>query len=209
MALPIAHAAAGYVVHRATRDDPPGVPGGRRRVSADEWRRAALFMFLGNLPDFDFVIGFVLGQPGRFHRGLSHTLMAAIVFGAVVGLVQQWRGRDRFRTAAVAFGAAYLSHLVIDFFTIDHRPPYGGQFLWPFSAEYWIAPVTIFNEILIDGRTRADFLRTVLAWPIVGVLARELVIAAVMVGAWHAFEAWRARVSDRGLALGRRGEDLA
>jgi inner membrane protein len=210
MALPIAHAAAGYVVHRASRgDDPAGVPGGMRRSAADDWRRAALFMFLGNLPDFDFLLGFVFGRPGMFHRGVSHTVVAAVLFGVAVGFVQHWRGRERFRSAAIAFGAAYLSHLVLDFLTIDHRPPFGGQFLWPFSAEYWISPVTLFHEIIIDGRTRADFLRTVLAWPIVGVLAREVVIGAAMVGAWHGWETWRTRVADRGLALGRSREDLA
>jgi inner membrane protein len=210
MALPIAHAAAGYVVHRATRGgDPAGVPGGVGRSAADDWRRAALFMVLGNLPDFDFMVGFLLGRPGMFHRGVSHTVVAAVAFGIAAGLLQQWRGRERFRTAALAFGAAYFSHLVFDFLTIDHRPPFGGQFLWPFSAEYWTSPVTIFHEIIIDGRTRVDFLRTVIAWPIVGVLAREIVIAAMMVGAWHGWEAWRSRVTDRGLALGRSGEDLA
>jgi membrane-bound metal-dependent hydrolase YbcI (DUF457 family) len=209
MALPIAHAAAGYLVHRATRGEDPPPGSGRRRSSWDDWRRAALFMFLGSLPDLDFLVGFVFGRPGMFHRGVSHTVLAAVVFGVAVGMVQHWRGRERFWSATVAFGGAYLSHLVVDFFTIDHRPPLGGQFLWPLSAEYFMAPVSVFGEILIDGRTRADFLRTVVAWPTIGVLARELVIGALMVGAWHGWEAWRARAFDRDLALGRREEDLA
>jgi membrane-bound metal-dependent hydrolase YbcI (DUF457 family) len=174
-----------------------------------DWRRVAFFMFAGNLPDLDFLVGFVIGRPGMFHRGVSHTLVAAVAFGIAIGAFQQWRGRERFGPAALAFGAAYLSHLVVDFFTMDHRPPFGGQFLWPFSSEYYLSPIRIFGEILIDGRTRASFLESVFGWPTIGVLAREVVIAAVMIGTWHFGEVWHSRVADRGLALDSGGEDLA
>ncbi len=110
------------------------------------------------------------------HRGVSHTVLAALRFrDRVRGACAWWWRRERFAPAALAFGAAYLSHLVLDWMTIDTRPPAGGQFLWPLSDAYYIAPVTIFTEIHIDGRTRAAFLESVLAWPTVVVLARELV----------------------------------
>lgn len=211
MALPIAHAAAGYLVHRASRVSSSA----RRRPGGDrplvDWRRAALFMFIGNLPDLDFLVGFVVGKPGMFHRGLSHTVLAAVVFGVAVGAWQQWHGRERLGPAALAFGAAYLSHLVLDFVTIDHRPPFGGQFFWPLSAEYYISPVTIFSEILIDGRTRADFLATTVNWQTVAVLARETAIMAATVGAWTLGESWLARnvARPQAFAPGRGEEDLA
>ena len=208
MALPIAHAAAGYLVHRATRrDDAAPAAGGRR--SSDDWRRAALFMFLGNVPDLDFLVGFVLGRPGMFHRGVSHTVLAAIVFGVAVGAWTAWRGRGRFGATALAFGAAWASHLVIDALTIDHRPPLGAQFFWPLSSEYFVAPFTIFSEILIDGRTRADFLRTTVNWSAVLVLLREAVIVGVAVGAWYLVRAARERIGARSLGLESRREDLA
>lgn len=203
MALPIAHAAAGYLVHRVGR----GVPGGRRQ--GPDWRRAVVFMTIGNLPDFDFLIGFVLGRPGMLHRGASHTVLAAVIFGLLAGAFVHWFRRERFAPSALLFGAAYLSHLALDFLTIDTRPPAGGQFLWPFSSEYFIAPVTIFREIHIDGRTRVGFLQSVFAWPLLIVLAREVVISAVVLGTWLMLE--RARVPDRAsiLAPNEREGDLA
>lgn len=205
MALPIAHAAAGYLVHRATRAAPA-----LGRASSGAWQRAAVFMFIGNLPDLDFLVGFAAGHPGMLHRGVSHTVLAAVGFGIAAGAFVHWRWRERFGPAALAFGAAYLSHLVVDYCTIDSRPPAGGQFLWPFSDAYLSAPVPIFTEIYIDGRTRAGFLRTVLAWPSVVVLARELVIAGVAVGTWHVVDWWRGNAAgEQGLALDGREEDLA
>jgi membrane-bound metal-dependent hydrolase YbcI (DUF457 family) len=200
MALPIAHAAAGYLVHRASH--------GRAAIGA--WRRAAVFMFIGNLPDLDFLVGFVLGHPGMLHRGVSHTVLAAVGFGVAAGAFVHWRGHERFGPAALAFGAAYLSHIVLDYLTIDSRPPAGGQFLWPFSDAYVSAPVPFFTEIYIDGKTRAGFLRTVLSPPSVVVLGRELLIATVAIGAWNVVEWWRApAVPDREIALDGGEEDLA
>lgn len=163
-------------------------------------------MIIGNLPDCDFLIGFALGRPGLVHRGFSHTLLAAAAFGIAAGAFTSWRWRERFTPAALAFGAAYASHILLDWMTADTRPPLGGQFLWPFSDAYTIAPVTIFREIYLDGRTRAGFLDTVFAWPVVVVLLRELSMAAVAVGAWHLVEALRARPAA---APTLAGEDLA
>jgi inner membrane protein len=186
LALPIAHAAAGYLVHR--------VGGGTDRPRGGFGRAAAL-MIVANLPDADFLVGFVLGRPGMLHRGASHTVLAAVLFGVAAGAFVRWRWRERFAPTALLFGAAYLSHLLLDALTIDSRPPAGGQFLWPFSSEYVVAPITFFTEIYIDGHTRESFLRSVLDWPTIVVLARELVIAIVAIGGWHLVELAKGRVS--------------
>lgn len=194
MALPIAHAAAGYLVHRAARRVP-----GRGGSSAGAWRRAALFMLVGNLPDFDFLIGFVVGRPGLLHRGVSHTVVAAVAFGVLAGLVARARRREAFLPTTLAFAAAYGSHLLLDWLTVDARPPEGAQFLWPFSDAYSIAPVTIFREIYVDGVTRAGFLASVLSWSTISVLARELALVLAAVALWHASEGLRVLARARGV----------
>jgi len=167
MALPIVHATAGYLVQRLDR----------RPTLWSGWTRALAFAAIGNLPDVDFLVGFALGRPGEFHRGVSHTIVAAIAFGIVAATVLRWCRLDRWWAAARLCTAAYGSHLLIDFFTIDQRPPFGAQFFWPVSDAYFISPWKLFHEILIDGRSRAGFVHSVVAWPTVMVLAREALIA--------------------------------
>lgn len=175
MALPIVHATAGYLVYRleARRD--------RRPAARSGWPRAFAFMALANLPDADFVVGLVLGRPGDFHRGISHTVLAALVVGAALATLASWRRRERWWPAALTFAAVYGSHLVVDALTIDARGPAGARFFWPLSDAYFIFPFTSFGEILIDGGSRRGFLASIMRWPTVVVLAREAMVAAAAV----------------------------
>lgn len=169
MALPIIHSTAGFLVHRLDR----------RRSGWAGSARALAFVIIGNLPDVDFLVGFALGRPGAFHRGISHTVLAALVFGLVAGTFVWRRGWDGWWPAVLLCVAAYGSHLLVDAFTIDQRGPAGAQFFWPISHAYYISPVTIFGEIIIDGRSRLGFVQSILAWPTVGVLAREALFASI------------------------------
>ncbi|MFQ5584838.1 MAG: hypothetical protein ACE5GL_10420, partial [Calditrichia bacterium] len=46
------------------------------------------------------------------------------------------------------FGGLYLSHLVLDYFSYDGRPPIGIPIFWPLSNEYFMFPNPIFPGIL-------------------------------------------------------------
>jgi membrane-bound metal-dependent hydrolase YbcI (DUF457 family) len=153
MALCFAHATAGYLAYETIR------PAGRHRPG---WLAASVL--LANAPDLDFVPGLLLGHPGVYHRGMTHTIAAVLVVAAIAALWGWWRGRPARAVLGTGTWAAvvYGSHLVLDFFTVDVRPPYGARFLWPLSDAYWIAPVTPLHEILIDGSNRVAFLRSVL-----------------------------------------------
>jgi len=204
MALPIAHATAGYLLHRLDR----------RRSPFTGWPRALAFMVIANLPDVDFLVGFVAGRPGAFHRGISHTVLAALAFGAGAGAFVAWRWRERWWRASLILAAVYASHLLIDALTIDERGPAGAQFFWPLSNAYYIFPHTIFGEILIDGDSRTGFIASILAWPTVFVLGRELAIAAVAIGACNLLEILAVPLGIReraraALASEPREEDLA
>jgi inner membrane protein len=185
MALPIAHATAGYLIHRLDR----------RRTTWEGWSRALGYMAIANLPDADFLVGFVLGSPGTFHRGVSHTVLAALVFGAAAATLTRWRWRDRWAPAAALLAVVYASHLLVDALTVDVRGPAGAQFFWPLSSAYYIAPVTIFHEILIDGSNRAAFVRSVVGWPAVAVLLREAVLALAAVTVLEVLLGWRPRAA--------------
>ncbi|HEY2387863.1 MAG TPA: metal-dependent hydrolase [Candidatus Binatia bacterium] len=186
MGLPIVHSTAGYLVQRLDR----------RRTPWAGTARALAFMAIGNLPDVDFLVGFVAGRPGAFHRGISHTVLAALVFGLVAATVAWWRRWDDWRPAFLLCTAAYASHLLVDAFTIDQRGPAGAQFFWPLSDAYYISPLTIFGEILIDGRSRLGFVQSILAWPTVVVLTHEALWAGAAVATVRLSEWLRDRSGD-------------
>lgn len=83
---------------------------------------------LANAADLDFALAFVFGSRG-WHRGFSHSLVFAL---AVLLCLLLAFGRSRAR-AAVAFGLAYASHVLLDFATT--KAGGGVELLWPFYAD--------------------------------------------------------------------------
>lgn len=192
MALCFAHAAAGYLVYEAVR------PAGPHRPAL-----LVAAVGLACAPDLDFVPGIVLGRPGAFHRGVTHTVLAAALAGLVVSLGSWWAAAPWRAWAAGLFAAAaWTSHLLVDFLTVDAVPPYGGRFLWPVSDRFLLSPVTPLREIVIDpsGRTAffASLLRphTALAW------ASDLAVLVLAVAGVHALRAWRAPAPVAGVMEG-------
>jgi len=189
MALCFAHTAAGYLAYEIVR------PKGRHRAGL-----LTAAVALTNAPDLDFLPGLLVGEPGAYHRGVTHTL-GAVVLAALIALVVARRRRHwRPWTVGAWVGAVWASHLLLDLITTDVVAPYGGRFLWPLSKAYFIAPVTLLPEIVIDISGRAAFFtslvepHTWVAWASdVGVLVFALVSVALI-------RAWRARGANAQLA---------
>ena len=81
MALCLAHAAAGYLAYEALR------PAGRQRAGL-----LATAVLFANAPDLDFLHGLAVGDPTVFHRGATHTVVAAALVTAVVlAVARRWR----------------------------------------------------------------------------------------------------------------------
>jgi membrane-bound metal-dependent hydrolase YbcI (DUF457 family) len=175
MALCLAHATGGYLVYEAARPSGPHRPG-----------LLAAAVVLGNAPDFDFLPGVLVGHPGAFHRGVTHTLAAVLAVAAVTWLVAWLRSNVTLaHRAAVFAGAAYGSHLLLDFFTVDVVPPHGAQFLWPLSPEYYLSPVTLLHEIIIDPSGRTAFFASIFTAQTARVWASELGLLVCVVAAVH------------------------
>lgn len=99
------------------------------------------FAVVGTLPDFDFLLPIQ-------HRGPSHSVTAAAGAFVVALLLLEfvWPTRHRFRLA-VAVGAAYLSHIVLDWLGEDTWSPNGIMALWPFSQTFYISGLDVFNSV--------------------------------------------------------------
>lgn len=160
MALPLTHGAVGYAVYEALRP-----------VDAHRPWLAVAAVVLANAPDADFLPGIVLGEPGEFHRGITHTVGGVGLVALLVWWAVGWwgaGGAERVKVAGFA-AAAWMSHLVVDYFAADKVPPHGAQFLWPFSDQYYLAPHTVIPEIIIDRTSRGAFFGSLFApptWPV-------------------------------------------
>jgi membrane-bound metal-dependent hydrolase YbcI (DUF457 family) len=109
----------------------PLVPAAARARSAV--KTAIIVGAIGAAPDLDLLV--------NDHRGPAHSLGAAIIAGLVVWIVTR---RAPWGTAT---GAAWASHVLLDWLGADTRPPIGIMALWPVSTAYFQSPLQIFPAI--------------------------------------------------------------
>jgi membrane-bound metal-dependent hydrolase YbcI (DUF457 family) len=186
MALPLGHAAAGYLVYEAVR------PAGRHRPG---WLAAALV--LANAPDLDYVPGLVLGYPDAWHRGGTHSLVAALAVAAVAAALASARRLPK--RLALGAALAWTSHLVLDFVTANALPPHGIPLFWPWSARTFVAARPLLGELVIDASGTAAFFRSLIAPESARVWLEQ---AALLVSAVAAVHALRALAALRAAPLG-------
>jgi inner membrane protein len=110
---------------------------------ARPWRalvvQTAVLAAIGMAPDLDILWG--------RHSRETHSLGAALVVG-VVAAVQRWPigARSRLGTFLTAV-AAYVAHPLMDACAADGAAPFGVMLLWPFSHQFYLSPIAIFDPI--------------------------------------------------------------
>lgn len=127
----------GYIIYRAI--EMPGV--------THNWQRIALYLFVANAPDIDFIPGFFTGDPSRYHHGVSHSIGFTVLFAAALSLFLYLLKRDNFMRNLAIFFSLYFSHVVLDYLSIDTGFPYGEIFFWPLTDEYYIASFAFLPDI--------------------------------------------------------------
>ena len=130
MPTPIGHALAGIAV--------AGVAG----FPAVSRRHIAILAFCAAAPDLDLVLRLVDGQ--NHHRGASHSLGAGVLAGVLAFFLRRF-GLDL--PGAFSVGAAWASHVLLDFLGLDTSPPSGEMALWPLSADFYISPIAVFYDV--------------------------------------------------------------
>jgi inner membrane protein len=108
-----------------------------------------LFAVLANLPDLDFIPGYVLrGDANAFHSGPTHSIMFCLAASFVFAML--WR-KWPFVRAWFIFFVTILSHVLVDAFTGPMQgkyPSIGVPLAWPFSEERLLAmPFTLFAGV--------------------------------------------------------------
>lgn len=135
MPSPVGHSLMGYVLYRAFTK--PGTD--------KSWKWILVCIFMANAPDLDFIPGLIVGEPNRYHHGISHSFGFALVASAGVAWVYSKRSA-RIKTFGVLF-SLYTSHLFLDYCGRDTKLPYGEPLFWPVSGEYFILPFSLFFDI--------------------------------------------------------------
>jgi membrane-bound metal-dependent hydrolase YbcI (DUF457 family) len=136
------------------------------------WILPIVCMALGAAADADLLYASI-------HRTMTHSVTAAALVVIVAAAVTGWvTGKVEWRIA-LACGAAYGSHLLLDWLGEDPNPPAGIQLLWPFSDRWFIAPWTIFlrteRDTILSARSigtnlKAIGLEVLILGPIVAVV---------------------------------------
>ena len=139
MPSPIGHGLAGLTVHALFSRD--------RRELLDPWRAAAI-VGAALAPDIDLAFRFVDGR--NHHNNETHSIGFALIAAVAAALVFRLRGWVRPLALGLAVGAAWLSHVLLDYLNRDTNPPIGIMALWPFSSAYYKVPWPVFLDI---GRT--------------------------------------------------------
>jgi inner membrane protein len=169
MPSPLAHALAGAAAYAVL------APGARPR---SEWRPWAAAAFAAVAADLDFLPGLLVGDPSRYHHGVTHSLAATLVFTLLLTPLASSLGLGSPRRAALLLGTAYGSHLLLDYLTVDTTRPYGIPVFWPLSTQHFIAPVLVFTD-LYHGASWAAFVN----WHnVVAMVTEALVVGIPVVG---------------------------
>lgn len=174
-------------------------------------RVGIFFLFLvvigANLPDLDFLPGVLAGDPGLYHRGPSHSLLAAVVAALLCGAVLgRWVGG--FRRAAGWTFLAYASHLVLDMVVPDPSGmSVGVPLAWPLVAAEIGAPIpglAALNplRILAGPRLQTGFFESMLSLGGVRVFLVDAALVAPLAPLAWGVRQWRDRRRHRRSAVG-------
>jgi membrane-bound metal-dependent hydrolase YbcI (DUF457 family) len=150
MASPVAHTLLGLTLFNLW-------PFGSRGFQIQPWVLYGLVAAASLAPDLDFIPGLLFGDPNRFHQTVSHSLGIAFVlslgFGAIFRL--RYAGSSWLKWSGLLL-VLIGSHLLLDFFTEDYRPPIGFPLFWPFSETPQTSPLPLFPPSIRDF-SRPDF----------------------------------------------------
>jgi membrane-bound metal-dependent hydrolase YbcI (DUF457 family) len=94
---------------------------------------------LAALPDVDLML------PVR-HRTGTHSIGAVIAVTIIAAIVTGQVTRHRVWRTVCICGAAYATHLLLDWLAADLFFPYGLQVWWPFSDRFYISGWELFAQ---------------------------------------------------------------
>ena len=171
MPTPLGHSLAGLAVHLGRGDT----------ASPRRFAYALGLVALANLPDIDFLPGYLGGNPRAYHWGPTHSLTATLLVGIVVGIAA-WKAGERAGHGFLLASLAYGSHILLDMLIGQNEVVSGGlQLFWPFSDSRHMLPWSVF----LSAPPGLEPLATLFSPAVLPLFAREtLVLAPAALAAW-------------------------
>jgi len=154
MPLPIAHGAVGLAVYFVWGQNKLEKSPRVKKVTL-----ALLLVVLSIAPDLDFIPGLLLDEPNKFHHGISHSLIIALIGAVALFLLlrKYYIELETFRLFIVLL-VVLGSHTILDIFSVDTSSPFGVPLLWPFSQEYFISPYSLFPDVIRSKESTSAFI---------------------------------------------------
>lgn len=154
-----------------------GVYLGASRNQDRSWGTCGLAILSSIAPDFDFLPGVLIGVPGAFHHGASHSLLFAILCGATIWLLARiWMPDEKAAQTAMVAGLAYGSHVILDLVSVSSGR--GLPLFWPLSSERFGFDLGVFGHFKHAGLQ--DGIWSVVRWDNVPALTRELFVSGAL-----------------------------
>lgn len=136
MPSPVGHGLAALAVHALAARD---------RQELLDVRRATLIVGPALLPDLDLLFKLVDGR--NHHQMETHGLGCAVLAGLLVWALGRWRGWAGASRLGLLAGAAWASHIALDYLGRDTHPPIGLMALWPLSQGYFKFAWPVFLDV--------------------------------------------------------------
>jgi inner membrane protein len=190
MATPIGHGLAGLAIYELLchRRDP-------------DWRGRFAAIAVANLPDADFIPGFLLGDINGIHHGATHSLAYMAMLGAIAYGLSRFMQTDRRLWILLFVMALVGSHVAIDWLTEDTSNPVGIPLFWPFSDAHFKSSYVLFTDVWRD-----NFMSVATIWHNTKGMFVEV---AILAPPWLLIRWWRRRryaaVDDRDFGEERGG----
>ncbi|MEA3232887.1 MAG: metal-dependent hydrolase [Thermodesulfobacteriota bacterium] len=167
MSSPIGHSLAGLIISSwREKSFKPG-----------NFKILALYVFIANAPDLDFIPGMIMGKPNLYHHGISHSIGAAVFFSLILAILINRISEKRFWREFVFMFSLYGSHLFLDLISYDGRPPFGIPVFWPFTERYFMIPILPpVKHSHLDNASIPQFLADVLSVHNLYVISLEMML---------------------------------
>jgi membrane-bound metal-dependent hydrolase YbcI (DUF457 family) len=146
MPLPIAHGLMGASIVIAGSPSSP-------RLDDIQWDRVLLGAVLSILPDLDSAVIWSFGFSPTWHRGFSHSILMAVVVGALSSCLVKPGTRIRW---GIIFGSAIASHGLMDALVSVRG---GVELLWPLSSHRFALGLYEYPEtVIVNYNSSVDLL---------------------------------------------------